>query len=43
LWEVYNRRRCIQTYIGHKQAVKDINFDNTGARFLSAGEFSEAI
>ena len=35
---MHNERRCIQTYIGHKQAVRDINFNNDGTRFLSAGK-----
>jgi len=36
LWEVYNKRRCIRTYLGHKQAIRDVNFNNAGDQFLSA-------
>ena len=39
LWEVNEERRAVQTYIGHKQAVRDINFNNDGTKFLSAGKF----
>lgn len=37
LWEVYGDRRCIRTYYGHRQAVRDICFNNCGTQFLSAG------
>lgn len=39
LWEVYNERRCIRTFSGHKQAVKDISFNAKGTQFVSACEF----
>eukprot|EP00095_Tigriopus_kingsejongensis_P012286 maker-scaffold324_size206069-snap-gene-1.27 protein:Tk12286 transcript:maker-scaffold324_size206069-snap-gene-1.27-mRNA-1 annotation:"pre-mrna-processing factor 17" len=35
LWEVYNNRRCVRTYTGHKMAVKGIDFNRTGSKFLS--------
>jgi len=37
LWEVYKDRRCILTYMGHKQAVRDICFNRRGDRFISCG------
>jgi len=36
LWEVYKGRRCVRTYSGHKQAIRDVNFNNSGDRFLTA-------
>lgn len=35
LWEVYNNRRCVRTFAGHKQAIKAIDFNNGGDRFLT--------
>lgn len=37
LWESFKQRRCIMTFMGHKQAVRDICFNRFGDRFLSAG------
>lgn len=36
LWEVYNERRCVRTFIGHSKAVRDVCFNNNGTQFLSA-------
>lgn len=36
LWEFYNERRCIQTYGGHSQGVRDISFNCDGTEFLTA-------
>jgi len=36
IWEVYEKRRNIRTYIGHSKAVKDICFNIDGTKFLSS-------
>ncbi|KAG6450146.1 hypothetical protein O3G_MSEX006422 [Manduca sexta] len=36
IWEVYGDRRCTRTYFGHRQAVRDVNFNNCGEQFVSA-------
>lgn len=36
LWDVYNEGNCLRTFMGHSQAVKDVNFNNKGSKFLSA-------
>ncbi|OQV19359.1 Pre-mRNA-processing factor 17 [Hypsibius exemplaris] len=37
LWNVYGDRECVRTYTGHRQAVKDVAFNNSGSQFLSSG------
>ncbi|KAK4687362.1 pre-mRNA-processing factor 17, partial [Tremellales sp. Uapishka_1] len=36
LWDVYNDGNCLRTFLGHRQAVKDVTFNNKGTKFLSA-------
>jgi WD40 repeat protein len=36
LWDVYHEGHCLRTFLGHSQAVKDVDFNNAGSKFLSA-------
>lgn len=36
IWSLSGDRQCIQTYMGHKQGVRDCSFLRTGFRFTSA-------
>ncbi|CAH8644532.1 unnamed protein product [Schistosoma rodhaini] len=36
LWELYKERRLIRSYMGHRQAVRDVSFNSDGTAFLSA-------
>lgn len=37
IWDVQRDRQCQRTFLGHNKPVRDINFDPTGIRFISAG------
>lgn len=37
LWDVNKHKKCVYTYLGHTEAVRDVSFSYDGKHFVSAG------
>lgn len=37
IWDLLTNKKCLRTYIGHSKAIRDVDFNNDGTKFLSAG------
>lgn len=35
LWDIHNKRKCLRTYYGHSNGVRNICFNKSGTRFLT--------